>query len=225
MRTFFLLAGLVVAFATALKEGDPYNFGLLRDYYDVGETGDEISNVVAEPGEDDYVYVRRIRGRVQPVDARQGPVDNDNTVSANFEEDDKPIGTYRGMYRGRCGADGFYYRDALTFVICSNGIDYIQPCPKGSRNSAFGTYSNRKKFVYRAFCDMVTYPDDKEVDEAQEVKRTDAKSAPVATYQTYHPPRVPAYKSPAPAPAPAYMPPAPAPAPAYNAPAPAPEPA
>ena len=35
----------------------------------------------------------------------------------------------------QCGTDGFYYKDARSFVICSNGNAYVQPCAPGSRNS------------------------------------------------------------------------------------------
>ena len=61
---------------------------------------------------------------------------------------------YHGKYSGKCGHDGLYYRDDRSFVFCSNGNSYIQPCAPGSRNSAFGTYSYGGKYDYRDFCDV-----------------------------------------------------------------------
>lgn len=61
---------------------------------------------------------------------------------------------FRGYYPGKCGNDGFYYRDHYSFVICSNGNSYVQPCAPGSRNSAYGRYSHGHTYHYRDFCDV-----------------------------------------------------------------------
>ena len=55
---------------------------------------------------------------------------------------------------GKCGNDGFYYKDHYSFVICSNGNSYVQPCAPGSRNSNYGRYSYGHNYHYRDFCDV-----------------------------------------------------------------------
>jgi len=55
---------------------------------------------------------------------------------------------------GKCGNDGFYYKDHYSFVICSNGNSYVQPCAPGSRNSHYGRYSYGHSYYYRDFCDV-----------------------------------------------------------------------
>jgi len=55
---------------------------------------------------------------------------------------------------GKCGNDGFYYKDHYTFIICSNGNSYVQPCAPGSRNSHYGHYSYGHNYYYRDFCDV-----------------------------------------------------------------------
>jgi len=55
---------------------------------------------------------------------------------------------------GKCGNDGFYYRDHYSFIICSNGNSYVQPCAPGSRNSHYGRYSHGHNYYYRDFCDI-----------------------------------------------------------------------
>jgi hypothetical protein len=62
--------------------------------------------------------------------------------------------TYHGKYPGKCGQDGLYFRDEKSFVFCSNGNSYVQPCAPGSRNSAYGKYSYGGKYDYRDFCDV-----------------------------------------------------------------------
>merc|ERR1712043_7604 len=55
---------------------------------------------------------------------------------------------YKGRYAGKCGNDGIYYRDSASFVICSNGNSYVQPCAPGSRNAAIESYGKG----YTDFC-------------------------------------------------------------------------
>ena len=62
--------------------------------------------------------------------------------------------TYHGRYPGKCDNDGLYFRDEKSFVFCSNGNSYVQPCAPGSRNSAYGKYSYGGKYDYRDFCDV-----------------------------------------------------------------------
>ena len=62
--------------------------------------------------------------------------------------------TYHGHYSGKCGNDGLYFRDSKSFVFCSNGNSYEQPCAPGTRNSAYGKYSYGGKYNYRDFCDV-----------------------------------------------------------------------
>jgi len=61
---------------------------------------------------------------------------------------------YHGRYGGKCGNDGFYYRDHGSFIICSNGNAYEQPCAPGSRNSAYDKYNRGGHYYYRDFCDV-----------------------------------------------------------------------
>ena len=61
---------------------------------------------------------------------------------------------YHGRYAGSCGNDGFYYKDHGSFVICSNGNAYDQPCAPGSRNSGFDHYTHGGHYYYRDFCDI-----------------------------------------------------------------------
>jgi hypothetical protein len=61
---------------------------------------------------------------------------------------------FHGHYPGHCGNDGFYYRDHYSFVICSNGNAYDQPCAPGTRNSEYGHYDHGHDYRYRDFCDV-----------------------------------------------------------------------
>src|ERR1043165_6465627 len=54
----------------------------------------------------------------------------------------------------KCGNDGFYYKDDHSFVICSNGNAYEQPCAPGSRNSGYDKYHHGTHYYYRDFCDV-----------------------------------------------------------------------
>ena len=51
---------------------------------------------------------------------------------------------------GKCGNDGFYMNDAHSFVICSNGNAYVQPCAPGTRNNpakySYGSYYTQGDF-------------------------------------------------------------------------------
>jgi len=62
--------------------------------------------------------------------------------------------TYYGKYPGKCGNDGLYFRDEKSFVFCSNGNSYVQPCAPGTRNSPYEKYSYGKNYDYRDFCDV-----------------------------------------------------------------------
>ena len=57
-------------------------------------------------------------------------------------------------FPGKCGNDGFYYKDHGSFVICSNGNAYDQHCAPGSRNSGVEHYSHGNHYYYRDFCDV-----------------------------------------------------------------------
>ncbi|KAK2144360.1 hypothetical protein LSH36_765g01045 [Paralvinella palmiformis] len=62
--------------------------------------------------------------------------------------------SYNGLYPGKCGADGFYYNDASTIILCSNGNAYVQPCAPGSKNSGQSRYQYGKDYSYNDFCDV-----------------------------------------------------------------------
>ncbi len=55
------------------------------------------------------------------------------------------------MYADHCAADGIYWRDQLSFVLCSNGNAYVQPCAPGSSNFAYELY-NDNEYYTNAFC-------------------------------------------------------------------------
>ena len=55
---------------------------------------------------------------------------------------------------GTCGRDGLYYMDASTFVFCSNGNAYYQPCAPGTRNSGQNKFSPGFYYGYSEFCDV-----------------------------------------------------------------------
>merc|ERR1711894_436531 len=59
---------------------------------------------------------------------------------------------YNGRYAGKCGNDGFYYNDANSFVICSNGNAYYQPCAPGSKNKGHSHYTHGGKYGVADFC-------------------------------------------------------------------------
>lgn len=61
---------------------------------------------------------------------------------------------YKGKYEGKCGEDGLYYKDESSFVFCSNGEYYVQPCAPGSRNSGYKKFSYGGKYSSRDFCDV-----------------------------------------------------------------------
>merc|ERR1712226_122553 len=52
----------------------------------------------------------------------------------------------------KCGNDGFYYNDANSFVICSNGNAYYQPCAPGSKNKGHSHYTHGGKYGVADFC-------------------------------------------------------------------------
>ena len=41
-----------------------------------------------------------------------------------------------------------------SFIFCSNGNSYEQPCAPGTRNSPYDKYSYGGKYDYRDFCDV-----------------------------------------------------------------------
>ena len=80
---------------------------------------------------------------------------------------------YYGRYPGKCGNDGLYFRDEKSFVFCSNGNSYVQPCAPGTRNSAVEKYSYGGKYDYRDFCDINL------VDEGYAAKNAEPAKEPV----------------------------------------------
>lgn len=62
--------------------------------------------------------------------------------------------TYRGVFDKACVSDGLYYKDANSFVMCSNNVAYIQLCAPGSRNSDHGNYKSGNNYLSRDFCDI-----------------------------------------------------------------------
>ena len=61
---------------------------------------------------------------------------------------------YGGQYSGKCGNDGLYYNNAESFVICSNGNSYVQPCAPGTRNSGHNNFHAGNYYEYSHFCDV-----------------------------------------------------------------------
>ena len=83
-------------------------------------------------------------------------------ASEEYKEEPKkavapaPVGRYffYGYYPGKCGKDGIYYRDAFSFVFCSNGNSYVQPCAPGTRNSGYERFSKGTPYSSSDFCDV-----------------------------------------------------------------------
>ena len=61
---------------------------------------------------------------------------------------------YQGKYPGKCSADGLYYKDEDSFVSCSNGNHYVQPCAPGTKNSGYDNYRPGGAYGFRDFCDV-----------------------------------------------------------------------
>merc|ERR1711909_198818 len=59
---------------------------------------------------------------------------------------------HKSRFIGKCGNDGFYYNDANSFVICSNGNAYYQPCAPGSKNKGHSHYTHGGKYGVADFC-------------------------------------------------------------------------
>jgi len=55
---------------------------------------------------------------------------------------------------GSCVADGLYYRDDTTFVICSNGYPHEQPCPPGTKTSGSPRYQAGYYYGYTDLCSV-----------------------------------------------------------------------
>jgi len=41
---------------------------------------------------------------------------------------------------GVCSIDGLYYKDEMSYVVCSNRYASIQPCPPGTKTDKFPSY-------------------------------------------------------------------------------------
>ena len=61
---------------------------------------------------------------------------------------------FHGQYLGQCFNDGFYYGDESSFIVCSHGNAYRQPCAPGSRNLDLHSYRYGGNYNYRDFCDV-----------------------------------------------------------------------
>ena len=61
---------------------------------------------------------------------------------------------YQGKYPGKCAGDGLYYKDESSFVYCSNGNSFVQPCAPGTRNSGYDNFRPGGAYGYRDFCDV-----------------------------------------------------------------------
>ena len=44
------------------------------------------------------------------------------------------------MCAGVCSIDGLYYKDDMSYVVCSNGYASYQPCPPGTKTDKFPSY-------------------------------------------------------------------------------------
>merc|ERR1712179_71128 len=61
---------------------------------------------------------------------------------------------YGGRYAGRCYENGLYYMDQMSFVLCSNGNAYVQPCAPGTQNSGQASFRPGYYYGYSDFCDI-----------------------------------------------------------------------
>ena len=55
---------------------------------------------------------------------------------------------------GFCNNDGFYYNDANSFTICSNGIATVQRCAPYTANSGNSYYTTGSAYSYGDFCNV-----------------------------------------------------------------------
>jgi len=57
-------------------------------------------------------------------------------------------------FSGGCQADGLYYQDDTTFVMCSNGYPHQQPCPLGTKTSGSPSYKPGYYYGYTDLCSV-----------------------------------------------------------------------
>ena len=178
MKLLIIAAFIAVAAASQTyneKEVPSYGYGR-RDY---GYGYDRRFNGYGYDRKDDYAYGRRDYG--YGYDRRDygygydKKADYSHDVKPVYNEKDhyapevKPVYNkksdygyekksygikYYGKYPGKCGNDGLYFRDEKSFVFCSNGNSYVQPCAPGTRNSPYQKYSHGATYSYRDFCDV-----------------------------------------------------------------------
>lgn len=65
-----------------------------------------------------------------------------------------PCFVLRNSHAGSCVADGLYYRDDTTFIICSNGYPHEQPCPPGTKTSGSPRYQAGYYYGYTDLCSV-----------------------------------------------------------------------
>ena len=58
------------------------------------------------------------------------------------------------MLSDTCAHDGFYYNDADSFVICSNGNAFRMECAPGSKNSGDSHFKTGATYYHHDFCDV-----------------------------------------------------------------------
>ena len=96
----------------------------------------------------------------EPTKYEEPMLDEKHYVEDSAEPTEQSYGeasyTYRGMYSNEtgCGNDGLYYRDESSFVFCSNGNKYDQPCAPGTKNSEYLEYTEGEGVSYRDFCNV-----------------------------------------------------------------------
>jgi len=63
-----------------------------------------------------------------------------------------PENHLKSRYAGECAVDGYFLHDAYSFVMCSNGQAYIQPCAPGTRNNPARFHSGGHPYASSDFC-------------------------------------------------------------------------
>ena len=63
-------------------------------------------------------------------------------ISSHQNKNSKLLESYRFCCAGVCSIDGLYYKDEMSFVVCSNGYASHQPCPPGTKTDKFPSYTS-----------------------------------------------------------------------------------
>jgi hypothetical protein len=166
MKGFLLLAALVAA-ASAASVGytapEPTNMEPEPTYKEPEPTEYKPEPTYQEP-EPEHKAPEPTEYKPEPTNAEPKPTEYKETHFVEEKEEKesshgasdgyKSSFTYQGMFEDKCGDDGLYFRDESSFVFCSNGNSYVQPCAPGTKNSGYAKFTAGDEVAYRDFCDV-----------------------------------------------------------------------